>query len=310
MLLYTVAWNDYALIKMPELHLKSIQWYWGPKSASLNGIHMSLSNGIFGLLGPNGAGKTTLMNIITGGLRPKVGSITMNGIDVLENPQYLKQRLGYLPQEFGVYLKLSAFQLMDHLAVLKGIRSGKERLAQSKFLLEKVHLSKYAHQAVSTYSGGMRQRFGLAQALLGQPELLVIDEPTAGLDPEERLHINELILEQSQSSMILLSTHLVEDVRQLCTRMAIMKEGSLIVNDSPENLIHSLHGKIWEIPMSSSEIRETPPSIVFLRKVFQQGKLFARVYADGAPISRAELSSPSLEDAYFYLLNQNLTGHA
>lgn len=303
-----MARDAYAQNKMPELHLKSIQWSWGPGGASLKEIQLSLSTGIYGLLGPNGAGKTTLMHIITGRLRPKVGSITMNGIDVLENPQYLKERLGYLPQEFGVYPKLSALQLMDHLAVLKGIRSGKERLAQSKFLLEKVHLSKYAHQAVSTYSGGMRQRFGLAQALLGHPELLVIDEPTAGLDPEERLHINELILEQSQSSMILLSTHLVEDVRQLCSRMAIMKEGSLLVNDAPENLIQSLFGKTWEIPMEHA-VEAEEGRMVFLRKVFQQGKLFARVYSEDVPMSGAQLSPPSLEDAYFFLLTQKLHRH-
>lgn len=299
-----MAWDCYTTM-MPELHLSKIHWSWGPGSASLDVIDLSLSTGIFGLLGPNGAGKTTLMHLITGMLKPQKGSITMNGTNVLEHPQYLKQRLGYLPQEFGVYPKLSALQLMEHLAVLKGMRSAKERKAQAESLLEKVHLSKYQHQAVATYSGGMRQRFGLAQALLGQPELLVIDEPTAGLDPEERLHINELILEQSKSTMILLSTHLVEDVSQLCSQMAILKNGNVIVKDTPENLIRQLHGKTWEIPLAF--YNTTPPRdpVTFLRKVFHQGELFARVFCEALPFPDARVAVPILEDAYFYMLTHN-----
>src|SRR5690606_38101266 len=200
-------------------------------------------NGMFGLLGPNGAGKSSLMKSIVGLQQPDNGSIIFNDEDLIENPMVIKKQLGYLPQDFGVYQNISGYDLLNHLAILKGLNDKSARREQILALLEKTNLLEKKNKAVSTYSGGMRQRFGVAQALLGDPKIIIVDEPTAGLDPAERNRFNNLLSEIGENIIVILSTHLVEDVRNLCTQMAIINKGELLLTGSPEQFIAEINGK-------------------------------------------------------------------
>lgn len=266
---------------------------------AMQNISMEISNGIFGLLGPNGAGKSTLMRTIAGLQQPDSGQIIFNGANVLANPVLIKQQLGYLPQDFGVYPKVSAYDLLNHLAVLKGVLSAKDRKAQILALLEKTNLYAHRNKAVSSYSGGMRQRFGVAQALLGDPRIIIVDEPTAGLDPEERNRFNNLLSEIGEQVIIILSTHLVEDVHNLCTRMAIINQGSLLAYGQPGTFINQLEGRIWRQTIDRRLLPAMREQYQVISVQLHAGRQSVRVYAENDPGNGFTSHQPDLEDVYF-----------
>ncbi|HEX6100917.1 MAG TPA: ABC transporter ATP-binding protein, partial [Thermoanaerobaculia bacterium] len=222
---------------------------------ALQDVTLQIDKGLFGLLGPNGAGKSSLMRTIATLQEPDAGSIVFDGRDVLADPRGLRRRLGYLPQDFGVYPRIPAFDLLDHLAVLKGVSDKAQRRAQVESLLQLTNLYDVRKRAVSTFSGGMKQRFGIAQALLGAPSLIIVDEPTAGLDPEERNRFHNLLSELGENAVVLLSTHIVEDVSDLCPRMAILAGGRVVLEGEPARLMEELEGRLWRktVPKSAVE---------------------------------------------------------
>ena len=288
------------------LSIKNISKSFGDVHA-LKNVSLELKPGLFGLLGPNGAGKSTLMRTLATLQKPDSGSIHLDGIDILANPTAMRATLGYLPQDFGVYPKMSAKALLDHIAVLKGIAPKKERDAQILSLLKNVNLLKHSSANVSTYSGGMRQRFGVAQAMLGDPKVLIVDEPTAGLDPFERQRFLDLLSEAGEDKIIILSTHIVEDVRDLCTDMAIMGEGKLVARGAPENLINTINGRVWRNIMGKEEAEKFVNQSGFLNKRQKLGRTEVSMLSlnsnDDAPAPGFTRADVNLEDAYFAFLN-------
>ena len=265
---------------------------------ALTGINLEIDNGIFGLLGPNGAGKSSLMKTIVGLQKPSNGNLHFNGSDIVKNPLSIKKHLGFLPQDFGVYPKVSAYNLLDHLAKLKGVQNKKQRHIQIMNLLEKVNLMDSRNKEVHTFSGGMKQRFGVAQALLGEPKIVIVDEPTAGLDPEERNRFNTLLSDISEDIIIILSTHLVEDVRNLCSKMAIINNGSIVSKGTPSHFIEELRGKLWRKAIDKKELSKLESQHRVISKHLIEKVMHITVYADCCPteFSRVE---PSLEHVYF-----------
>ena len=272
---------------------------------ALDGINLKISNGMFGLLGANGAGKSSLMRTIASLQEPSSGSISFNGYDILAQPQEVRKHLGYLPQEFGVYPKISAENLLDHMAILKGLHNKKERKEQVTALLQQVNLYQHRKKAVFTFSGGMRQRFGIAQALLANPKLIIVDEPTAGLDPEESNRFLNLLSEVGENVIVILSTHIVQDVRDLCSEMAILSNGKIISQGNPNELVNSLHGRIWSkiILKKELEVYTTNFDVISTRLVGGQTQI--RVLSNTNPGLDFELMNPSLEDYYFATLFKN-----
>ena len=271
---------------------------------ALNGINLTIPKGMFGLLGPNGAGKSSLMRTIATLQAPDSGSIQFNGIDVLAEPNALRQRLGYLPQDFGVYPRISAEKLLDHLAVLKGIQHKGERKDAVESLLVHTNLWQHRDKAVSGYSGGMRQRFGIAQALLGDPDLLIVDEPTAGLDPEERNRFHNLLVTLGEEKVIILSTHIVDDVSELCPNMAVLAQGKILLEGNPILLAEQLVGRIWRKQVSAQEFKELEASQSVISSRLIGGKHIVHVIADSAP-EGFEKAPANLEDVYFSTLHQS-----
>lgn len=266
--------------------------------AALRGISLSIGPGLFGLLGPNGAGKSTLM-LTLATLQPlDTGTITFEGRDIFADVTAHRRRLGYLPQDFGVYPGLSARALLEHLALLKGLTDRATRRAQVDSLLQQVNLWEHKDRAVSAFSGGMRQRFGIAQALLGDPRLLIVDEPTAGLDPAERSRFYNLLSEIGDQVVVILSTHIVEDVRQLCTRMAIVSGGSVVCEGVPDELVRTLEGRVWA-RSGSREAPAIPPSARLLSRTLHGGTARLRLLADSAPDAACVAAEPMLDDVYF-----------
>ncbi len=266
---------------------------------ALNNVSLSLGPGLFGLLGPNGAGKSTLMRTLATLQAPDEGTITFTGEDIVANPDSVRQVLGYLPQDFGVYPRMSAEALLDHIGVLKGLTDKSSRRQQILELLEQVNLTKFKSAPVSTYSGGMRQRFGVAQALLGDPKILIVDEPTAGLDPEERQRFLNLLSEAGEEKIIILSTHIVEDVRDLCPDMAIMGEGEIVARGAPEALIDKIRKHVWRKTIDKDQVDAMKEKYNVLSTRLLMGKVVITVLADGKPEAGFEQSDPKLEDAYF-----------
>ncbi|MCK0179265.1 ABC transporter ATP-binding protein [Flavobacteriaceae bacterium S0862] len=266
---------------------------------ALNGINLKITNGMFGLLGANGAGKSSLMRTIASLQAPSSGSIKFNDIDVVIEPQEVRKVLGYLPQEFGVYPKISAEKLLNHLAILKGIINNKERKQQVKALLQQVNLYQHRKKSVYTFSGGMRQRFGIAQALLANPQLIIVDEPTAGLDPEESNRFLNLLSEIGENVIVILSTHIVEDVRNLCPKMAILANGEIISKGNPKELVASIEGKIWTkiIPKNDINIYKKAFDVISTKLV--SGETQIRVLSEQKPEAGFEMITPNLEDFYF-----------
>lgn len=265
---------------------------------ALNNISLSLPKGMIGLLGPNGAGKSTLMRTLACLQAPDTGNITFNGINILKEPQLLRQQLGYLPQYFGVYPNMNCLTLMKHMAALKGINK-EDAAKQIPELLKLTNLSHVAKKRVSTFSGGMRQRFGIAQALLGDPKLIIMDEPTSGLDPMERGRLNELLVSISKNKLILLSTHIVEDIENLCTHVALMNHGEIIDCGSVNDLISPLNGHIWKADLLATSFNKNQ----ILNKRYRHGLPEYRLFSSAQPYQQAEPVKPSLQDRYFYELN-------
>ncbi|WP_407485590.1 ABC transporter ATP-binding protein [Elizabethkingia miricola] len=270
---------------------------------AIKDISLEIGNGMFGLLGPNGAGKSSLMKTIVGLQKPTSGNIVFNGVNVSEDPDYIKQNLGFLPQDFGVYPKVSAYDLLEHIALLKGINNRTERKEQILNLLEKVNLSDFRKKEVHTFSGGMRQRFGIAQALLGNPKIIIVDEPTAGLDPEERNRFNSLLNDISKDVIVILSTHLVEDVRNLCSEMAIMNKGQLLRKGKPNELIAELRNKIWSRSIDKSELENYRNMYHIISQQLIERELYITTYSPEQPQDFLSVY-PLLEHVYFQTLTQ------
>lgn len=287
---------------MNTLIIKNLSKTYSNGVKALNGIDIEISNGMFGLLGANGAGKSSLMRTITSLQKPTSGSILFNEIDIVKQPDEIRKCLGYLPQEFGVYPKISAERLLNHLAVLKGILNKKERKEQVKALLQQVNLYQHRKKAVYTFSGGMRQRFGIAQALLGSPKIIIVDEPTAGLDPEESNRFLNLLSEIGENVIVILSTHIVEDVRNLCPRMAILSEGKIISQGNPKELVESIKGKVWSKIITKKEIEFYKNKFNIISTKLISGETQIRVLSNSKPELDFEMINPSLEDYYFSTL--------
>jgi ABC-type multidrug transport system ATPase subunit len=279
-----------------------VKIYPGPITA-LNGIELEVRPGMFGLLGPNGAGKSTFMKILAGLLEPTSGTVTLDGTDILNDPASLWPRLGYLPQEFGFYPHLSGEAMLTHLLELKGVRAPQGTKKLVKELLDRVNLAFAAKRPLKSYSGGMRQRLGIAQALAGNPRLIVVDEPTAGLDPEERLRFYRLLSEIAVDRIVLLSTHIVEDVAVLCPRFAVIRSGRLLAVTSPGEARASIAGHIFEGTVNVGDLPRLRAERMVTQAILVEGKDRARIYDPSGTPPEGFLSVPvTLEDAYLVLM--------
>ncbi len=279
-----------------------VKVYPGPVTA-LNGIDLDVAPGMFGLLGPNGAGKSTFMKILAGLLEPTSGSVTLDGADILENPSALWPRLGYLPQEFGFYPHLTGEAMLSHLLALKGVDAPQGRKKLVAELLERVNLTFAAKRAVKGYSGGMRQRLGIAQAIAGDPRLIIVDEPTAGLDPEERLRFYHLLSELAVDRIVLLSTHIVEDVAVLCPRFAVIRAGRLLAVTSPSDARAAIRGHMFEGTVSVEDLPRLRADRMVTQAILVEGRNRARVYEPaGSPPDGFVPVLVTLEDAYLVLM--------
>ena len=279
---------------------------------ALKNLTLTVGNNMFGLLGPNGAGKSTLMRTVATLQDPDSGTVHLDGLDVVANKNEVRKVLGYLPQEFGVYPKISASDMLHHLALMKGITSKGERKEMVDALLQQTNLWSVRKKALSTYSGGMKQRFGIAQALLGNPRLIIVDEPTAGLDPAERNRFLNLLSSIGRDVTVILSTHIVDDVRELCPRMAIIGGGELLVEGAPADTLAALHGKIWsKIVSTDDELRALESEMRVVSTHLVGGKHEVRVFADASPGSEFQPVDSDLEDVYFLNLSrQSISGTA
>ena len=285
------------------LSIKNVHKRFGDVHA-MNNINLDLAPGLFGLLGPNGAGKSTLMRTLATLQNPDEGIITYNGQDITKDPDIIRSTLGYLPQDFGVYPRMSALALLDHIAILKGIGNKAERKSQVETLLQMVNLWTHKTASVSTFSGGMRQRFGVAQALLGDPHLIIVDEPTAGLDPLERQRFLDILSRAGDDKIIILSTHIIEDVRDLCTDMGVMGDGKLIVRGAPEDLIDRIQGQVWTQRFESDEeVDRLKSEMQVLSTRRLRGATVVSVLSSKSPGAGWESRDVLLEDAYFAYLN-------
>lgn len=275
-----------------------------------NNVSLEIPNGLFGLLGPNGAGKSSLMRTIATLQEPDSGSIHFNGLDVLANKEGLRRQLGYLPQDFGVYPKVSAEDLLHHFAVLKGIANKTDRKQAVEALLRQTNLWEARKRALGTYSGGMRQRFGIAQALLGSPKLVIVDEPTAGLDPDERNRFLNLLSEIGEQVVVILSTHIVEDVADLCPRMAVIAQGRVLLQDEPLSAIESLRKKVWRRTVSKESLASYQENFTVLTTRLVGGKPQINVYAESQPDDGFRQVEADLEDVYFLQLRRSQSAAA
>jgi ABC-type multidrug transport system ATPase subunit len=267
---------------------------------ALKNLSLTIGNNMFGLLGPNGAGKSTLMRTVATLQDPDSGTIVLDGIDVLKEKSTVRKLLGYLPQEFGVYPKLSALDMLNHLAVLKGVTKSSERKDMVEALLKQTNLWDPRKKALSTYSGGMKQRFGIAQALLANPQLIIVDEPTAGLDPAERNRFLNLLSSIASNVTVILSTHIVEDVRELCPRMAIISNGEVLLEGSPAESLEALKGHLWsKVVATDAELGELEKSLQVVSTHLLGGLHEVRVYASSSPGTGFRAVDSDLEDVYF-----------
>jgi ABC-2 type transport system ATP-binding protein len=269
---------------------------------ALDDVTMTVPRGMFGLLGPNGAGKSTLMRTIATLQRPDAGTIFLDDIDVLTEPVRLRTTLGYLPQEFGAYPRTSPEVMLNHIAALKGIAGRKERDALVEQLLVQTNLWEVRKKSIDTFSGGMKQRFGIAQALIGEPSLIIVDEPTAGLDPVERRRFHNLLTRISEDVVVLLSTHIVDDVTDLCPRMAIMGEGKILVEGEPQALIQKLEGRLWSRQVDRDEAPVLRRSLPVVSTRLVGGRVEVRVVSEKEPEGGLTPVAPTLEDVYFATL--------
>jgi ABC-type multidrug transport system ATPase subunit len=277
---------------------------------ALRGIDLDIPQGMFGLLGPNGAGKSSLMRTIATLQDPDQGSIELDGTDLLADKNATRRLLGYLPQEFGVYPKVSAEAMLDHFAVLKGVTARGERRELTEALLRQVNLWDVRKRKLGTFSGGMRQRFGIAQALIGSPKLVIVDEPTAGLDPEERNRFLNLLAEIGERTVVILSTHIVEDVTDLCPRMAIIGQGQVLLTGEPRQAIDGLAGRVWRRAIDKNELDGYRARMTLLSTRLMAGRTQIHVLSDNSPGEGFVAVAPDLEDVYFGRLRAQATAGA
>ena len=271
---------------------------------ALKGVSLEIPTGMFGLLGPNGAGKSTFMRILATLQDADTGSATLGDLDVLSQKESIREVLGYLPQEFGVYPRTSAVHMLDHLALLKGVASAGERKDLVEALLQRVNLWDVRKKDLSGYSGGMKQRFGIAQALIGDPKLVIVDEPTAGLDPGERNRFYNLLAEIGENRVVILSTHIVEDVREVCTRMAIIHEGEVRFSGSPDDGIAELRGRVWEKQVEKADVPRLESEFRIISSKLVAGRPVVHVLADAMPEPGFESADVTLEDVFFTKIHE------
>jgi ABC-type multidrug transport system ATPase subunit len=282
-----------------ELRIEGLSKTYPNGVRALDNVTLEVPQGMFGLLGPNGAGKSTLMRTLATLQEPDTGSAHLGDIDILTEKDRLRETLGYLPQEFGLYPKVRAVDLLDHFAILKGITNKKERKQVVDALLEQTNLTDARKRKLGGFSGGMRQRFGIAVALLGDPKLIIVDEPTAGLDPEERVRFLNLLSELGENSVVILSTHIVDDVSELCSRMAVISRGQILRKGDPAEAINDLRGKIWKKSIAKDEIDAYSDRLNVISTRLQAGSRVIHVQADNQPDDSFVSVEPDLEDVYF-----------
>jgi ABC-type multidrug transport system ATPase subunit len=282
-----------------ELTIHGISKRYSNGVQALKDVSLTIPEGMYGLLGPNGAGKSTLMRILATLQEADSGSVTLGEFDVLRQKDDVRKTLGYLPQEFGVYPNVNAETLLDHFALLKGIAERRARRETVDALLHQVNLWDVRKQKLGGYSGGMRQRFGVAVALLGNPKLVIVDEPTAGLDPAERVRFLNLLSELGENSVVLLSTHIVDDVSELCTRMAIIDKGEILLEAEPLRTVADLRGRIWRRVISKAELPAVEREHAVISTKLLAGRTLVRVHSDASPGADFEATEPDLEDVYF-----------
>jgi len=287
------------------LNLHDVSHVYANGTRALDHVTLSIPRGMYGLLGPNGAGKSTLMRTIATLQTPTEGTIRFGETDVIAQPEMLRRTLGYLPQDFGVYPRVSAAEMLDHMAVLKGVTSPADRMATVESLLQQTNLWSVRKKALSGFSGGMRQRFGIAQALIGNPELIIVDEPTAGLDPEERNRFLNLLAEIGENVVVILSTHIVDDVSDLCPRMAVLAGGRVRLEGAPHELIRAARGRVWMKTMGRGELAACRERHEVLSTRLFAGRTIVHVLADGDPGDGFVPVDAGLEDVYFSTLAQS-----
>ena len=291
-----------------NLVIDNVSKRYGNNVWALRGFSLELGPGVLGLLGPNGAGKTTLMSILSTITRATQGTVTWNGTDLAQHPDAIRAVLGYLPQDFGVYPNLNAVEFLEYLAAVKGLDAATSRRRIDE-LLNLVNLADVRKRPLGGYSGGMKQRIGIAQALLNDPQLLIVDEPTAGLDPEERVRFRNLLSELSGERIVILSTHIVSDVEATATEIALISQGTLVAHGAPEKLLRAVESKVWEWVIPSSELNAAKQKHQISSAVRRSDGVHVRVLAPSAP-NGAQPVAPTLEDAYLYCLNNHRAGVA
>jgi ABC-type multidrug transport system ATPase subunit len=289
-----------------QLDIKGLSKTYSNGVQAIKNVSLTLNEGMFGLLGPNGAGKSSLMRTIATLQEADEGSIHLDSIDVLKQKTAVRQLLGYLPQEFGVYPKISAELMLNHIAQLKGISSKTERKEMVGYLLNKVNLHKDKKKSLGTYSGGMKQRFGIAQALMGNPQLIIVDEPTAGLDPAERNRFYNLLSEIGENTIVILSTHIVEDINTLCSNFAIICQGEVLFTGTPDDAIRQLEGKIFAKTISKTDILRYREKYKVVSTQLKSGKLSIRILSESNPTEDFMAVTPDLEDVYFTRISSKL----
>ena len=293
-----------------ELQIENLSKRYPNGTQALDAVSLNIPQGMFGLLGPNGAGKSTLMRTLATLQEADSGRATLDGLDVLKQKDDVRKVLGYLPQEFGLYPKISAEDMLSHFAALKGIGNGRERREVVQALLQQTNLYEHRRKPLGSYSGGMKQRFGIAQALLGNPRLIIVDEPTAGLDPEERVRFHNLLSAIGENIIVILSTHIVSDVSDLCRNMAIIHKGKVLVTGDPTALVADLQGKIWEKSIAAAEVAAHKEQHQQISMRLFAGRTLIHVLSRQQPGPGFEPAAPDLEDLYFATINGFIHGQA
>ena len=292
---------------MNKLSITNLSKTYANGVKALDGVTIEIENGMFGLLGPNGAGKSSLMRTLATLQEADSGSAMLNDINILKQPAELRKVLGYLPQEFGVYPRITAEQLLNHIAILKGITNKTERTELVNYLLNKVNLYDKRNKSIKGFSGGMKQRIGIAQSLIGNPNLIIVDEPTAGLDPGERNRFYNLLANVGQDVIVILSTHIVDDVRELCTKMAVMNMGKIVFQGAPQTAIDELEGRVYHKVVSKTELNEYANNYSIISNKMVGGQPLIHIYSETSPGDGFDLVKPNLEDVFFSKIN---TKHA
>ena len=282
-----------------ELQINNLNKTYSNGVQALKDVTLTIPQGMFGLLGPNGAGKSSLMRTLATLQQADSGSVTLGDIDILKDKTKVREILGYLPQEFGVYPKISSYNMLNHIASLKGVSNKSERKALVESLLNKTNLWHVRNKSLGTYSGGMKQRFGIAQALIGDPSLIIVDEPTAGLDPAERIRFHNLLSEIGENTIVILSTHIVEDISNLCNNMAIICLGEVVAKGNPSELTEEIKGKIWKKGIEKGDLEEYQSEMQVISTYLKAGQTIIHVLSEEQPDSTFEPSKANLEDVYF-----------